>query len=78
MSGLSYNLTVSKLVYYKPIAINCTIMYMYKLITFSSDIACVAGGIREWASGGGAAYYLAGLAREGFHVISCDPSEINP
>ena len=34
------------------------------LSAFENNIACVAGGIRERASEGGAAYYLVGLARK--------------
>ena len=35
-------------------------------IFFATRVACVAGGMRERASGGGAAIFLAGKAREEF------------
>ena len=37
-----------------------------KEVNFYIYVACVAGGIRERASGGGAAIFLAGKARKGF------------
>ena len=47
--------------------LNITSLRRRPLKDFLSTLACVAGGIRERASGGGAAYYLVGLAREAFH-----------